>query len=286
MVFNNRKSQLCPFTPQSLLDASDDLEDIAKNSNKESIKTSVYKSVREILCELYHDKCAYCESKEFKPDIEHYRPKKGVTGVIHSGYYWLCYEWSNLIPSCPNCNRPPGKSNQFPIIGNRVDGPTFLTSGKLDTNACQADKSPLIDEQPYLLHPEIDDCKQFFKFDNKGKIEGVDSKGRGEQTWKICDLNRDNLLYRRQQLLDNQVEAIERFLKLFLNERLDENGLKDGLKLCFEKLDKHCEPDQEYSLIAIYTKEHFDEIIIPLISFSFYQKIVSNAYKAYLAGTL
>ncbi len=218
MIFNDRKSQLYPTTPQSLLDAKSDLQKIAEDCDKELIKDAVYKSVRETICTIYHDKCAYCETKEFKPDIEHYRPKKGVRGITHPGYYWLCYEWSNLIPSCPNCNRPPGKSNQFPIIGNRVDKPAFLPSGELDANACKAENAPLIDEQPYLLHPEIDDCKQFFKFYSNGKIEGADAKGRGEKTKEICDLNRDNLCYRRQKLLDDQVEAIERVLKLFLDD--------------------------------------------------------------------
>ena len=61
--------------------------------------------VRDKLNEYYHHKCAYCETGGGKADIEHYRPKGSVKEEdTHSGYYWLAYEWSNLIPSCVKCS--------------------------------------------------------------------------------------------------------------------------------------------------------------------------------------
>ena len=104
------------------------------------------------LNELFHHKCAYCESsyRATSPaDIEHFRPKgaivvRGDAGA-HTrekpGYYWLAATWDNLLASCPDCNRARthvfedagdddvtevrGKENKFPLIdeGKRVRAP-------------------------------------------------------------------------------------------------------------------------------------------------------------------
>lgn len=65
--------------------------------------------VRSTLEALFHGKCAYCETRydvTGPVDIEHFRPKKGVDGEPeHLGYWWLAAVWSNLLPSCIDCNR-------------------------------------------------------------------------------------------------------------------------------------------------------------------------------------
>lgn len=65
--------------------------------------------VRHTLEALFHGKCAYCESRYDicgPVDIEHFRPKGGIDGVDdHPGYWWLAADWSNLLPSCLDCNR-------------------------------------------------------------------------------------------------------------------------------------------------------------------------------------
>ena len=72
---------------------------------------AVYKSaaVKDALERLFHGKCAYCESffATTQPvDVEHYRPKGGVEGIDgHPGYWWLAMVWTNLLPSCIDCNR-------------------------------------------------------------------------------------------------------------------------------------------------------------------------------------
>ena len=49
---------------------------------------------------IFHGKCAYCESafSSTQPvDVEHYRPKGPVEGVVgHPGYWWLAADWENL----------------------------------------------------------------------------------------------------------------------------------------------------------------------------------------------
>lgn len=77
---------------------------------KKTFPFTAYKEddVRHALQELFHGKCAYCESRydvNAPVDIEHFRPKGGVEGTTHPGYWWLAAEWTNLLPSCIDCNR-------------------------------------------------------------------------------------------------------------------------------------------------------------------------------------
>src|SRR4051812_22350680 len=86
------------------------------------IRGSVYKSAKPFLDKLFGGKCAYCEviiEASHPTEVEHYRPKGAVKDeeeeVVtiqtpngaedHPGYWWLAYEWNNLLPSCIDCNR-------------------------------------------------------------------------------------------------------------------------------------------------------------------------------------
>lgn len=265
-----------------------ELEIIAQSANVTLIRASIYKgtsrninTVSKCLAEIYYNKCAYCENVEHKPEVEHYRPKKAVSDAAgHSGYYWLCYEWSNLLPSCRYCNTEGGKGNKFPIRGIRIERPDFI-EGRLDHSKCNAAISPLINELPYLLHPEIDDPKPYFKFYNNGKMEGVDNDRRGEETIKICNLNRDNLKYRRQQVIDDLKDSIEGICFLLENNDLDIINFKPIINLIFQKFQEKQSPNQPFSLMAEYVFEHFIEMIIPLLKESI-RDIVVESYNSYL----
>jgi len=121
--------------------------------------------VKRRLEELFHGKCAYCESRyasQAPVDVEHYRPKGSVEGdAAHPGYWWLAAEWTNLLPSCVDCNRRrkqsvpvhssglvqlrqqmlTGKQDAFPIAGVRA-------SGEVDD---------VMAERAFLLDPTRDD---------------------------------------------------------------------------------------------------------------------------------
>jgi len=233
MISNDRKKNF--QIPEALRKAEAQLEVIATTGNKDLIKGAIYKGkcqkdgktryeVRELLKKVYHHKCAYCEIKEYKPEVEHYRPKRSVAKVRnHPGYYWLCYEWTNLLPSCRYCNTEGGKGNFFPVKGRRVEAPDFLANGKLNHENCKAGNPPLIDEQPCLLHPEIDKPEVCFKFFRNGSITGIDPEGRGKCTVKICNLKRENLKYRRQKLLDQYKVSIQDAIALFFDDKIDES---------------------------------------------------------------
>jgi len=121
--------------------------------------------VQQALRRLFHGKCAYCEKLIEKgiAEVEHYRPKGAVEGCDHPGYWWLALKWTNLLPTCPGCNKAMkhhvvtadmtvaeveamqaaeprslmGKATQFPVGAPRL----------------QATGDDHFAEQPYLIDP-------------------------------------------------------------------------------------------------------------------------------------
>jgi uncharacterized protein (TIGR02646 family) len=164
----------------------------------------VYKNLRKIfLYEAFHHKCAYCEvnhSDGYPVHVEHYRPKAEVTQerqpVVHTGYFWLAYEWWNLLLSCANCNTRhtdpqgtshPGKLNEFPIGGQRVLNPSS------DPAIWRAE---LAGENAVLINPYFDDPTEHLEFDPETGA-AVPKTRRGKATIDICDLNRPSLRDKR-----------------------------------------------------------------------------------------
>ena len=167
---------------------------------------------------LFNGKCAYCETflRDFqRGDIEHFRPKLGVTDENdqpievdygngpeeHIGYYWMCYDKTNLLPSCVTCNQATklkdykiGKHNRFPVMGDYA-----------------IDESGIGKEQPLLINPIVDDPAKYIGLETEGRfrgfLKGLDGEDRGEMTIKILGLNlRDQLVERRQGKM-NEVRA-------------------------------------------------------------------------------
>ena len=108
--------------------------------------------VRKELEQLFHGKCAFCEtnySAVSPMDVENFRPKGGAIGTdgklspLH--YWWLANEWFNLYPACAECNRSKGP--RFPVEGARA--PISATEAEI-----RKEKALLMD--PCVDHPEFD----------------------------------------------------------------------------------------------------------------------------------
>ena len=264
-------------------------ETIYKDSYKEE-DGRTYSRVRDKLNEYYHYKCAYCEMGGGKVDIEHYRPKGKVKeDAAHSGYYWLAYEWSNLLPSCKDCNREGGKKTMFPVSGNRVTQPTFLPNGKLNKKDCQVDHTYLLEEQPNLLHPEIDDPKIHLTFKIAPKCEGIDLgfvTNRGEETIRICDLNRKELQVDRLRCIREKIyEDLIRTFKRLTDGKITNEDFKDRLKEQLEVYkDKALDEKTEYTLLWWFIMDsiqNFKMFIFPIIKGENEQLILEAVYNKY-----
>ena len=79
--------------------------------------------VVQALTVLGHGLCAYCESPTPTPLVSRFRPAEEAASldgrqVDRDHYWWLAYEWDNLLPTCPVCMSHKGK--RFPVKGPRA----------------------------------------------------------------------------------------------------------------------------------------------------------------------
>ena len=231
---------------------------------------------------LYHDKCAYCESKisddEFT--VEHYRPKKG-----DYSYYWLGYEWSNLLPVCKKCNQ--AKNDKFPVAvpsrvapnsGKkcRIKEPKLLPNGDLDLDAMKADHPYLLDEKPCLLHPEIDEPQEFFVVKRNGALTPKIEKEldeylhkRADETIRLTNLNRDVLLVNRRKLIEQFEALLEKQTVRFLQEKAYQRDVPSSVRLAFfvvfDLIERQLEDEQEYTLTGRCIWSNIKEILFEAV---------------------
>lgn len=127
-----------------------------------------------------------------------------MTGVSTTGYYWLCYEWSNLLPCCPDCNETKGTS--FPLLdgGIHKTTPKLLADNTLDLSHNVYSHDYLLSENPKLIHPEYTNPQLCFTFNSLGEISGIDEEGKGEETKTKLGLHREDLNWYRQKKLTSK----------------------------------------------------------------------------------
>ena len=174
----------------------------------------------------FHGKCAYCEtliSENHPGDVEHFRPKKGITENYktivylddekkkpHPGYYWLTYNYKNFLPSCIDCNRYGkfnsagrlvGKQNEFPVKNFRASKPDDETK-----------------EEPLLLNPlNVVEIKKHLTIDETGII--IPLTDEGEATCRVFGLNkREALITRRIDEYFKGKDAVNMFTLSGINE--------------------------------------------------------------------
>lgn len=284
MRYNSNKDVNSP--PASLLNSETKQNRIALGKDLKSIEEEIYKGPkviiidnsdpyhsqeefenRYILRNLFYNKCAYCEKIDYKPDVEHFRPKKGVTnpnGNKH-GYYWLCYNWTNLLPACSKCNSGQGKWNKFPISGLRIVLPP-ISNGKLIKEECKINSNLLLQESAKLINPEIDNPNLYLRLKWDGSLEGIDgADGRGWTSINCYDLNRGNLKYGRKKIIDRLINNFRNAFNLF-RDIGNANTFLELLTIYFENLNNIRMPSEEYSFVSEYIFNHFDNFVDENIS--------------------
>lgn len=226
-----RKIDKSPKIPQTLQNAP-------VPTKPDDVKASIYKAedVRTQLCEDQHNKCAYCEcnlTKQYN-DVEHYRPK--------SIYYWLGYDWNNLLYACDLCNRTY-KKDYFPLVNeaNRIDSPSDLSI-----------------EEPLIINPANEDPVNHIKFN---RYIMFPLTPQGEHTIKLFHLNdinkRPELLNNRQQLYEQyklellKIATAKEALKLAPQAKGIIEKVNKIIELCNRTIDKLQSPSQAYSGMLI-----------------------------------
>jgi uncharacterized protein (TIGR02646 family) len=185
------------------------------------IREDVYSdlNVRAALEELFHRKCAYCESSISNStwEVEHFRPKGRVAErADHPGYYWLAYRWSNLYPACEFCNkrrkdRPLWGDLRFASSGGKLDHFPL----EVETDRAMTHEDDLSRERPLLLDPCKDQPEEHLRYTLLGEI--VHSRGdqKAKASISVFHLKRRRLRDSRK----NQVAAVVALLKLIREQR-------------------------------------------------------------------
>ena len=151
-----------------------------------------HESVKKALIEAQHGKCAFCESRITHVqygDVEHFRPKKGVlhgTSLMRPGYYWLAYDWDNLLLACQICNQRH-KRNAFPLLRGSVRARSHLGS--------------IAKERPLFIHPGQEDPQDEIEFRDHAPVAHNGSI-RGRRTIIGLGLERRELMEERERHLE------------------------------------------------------------------------------------
>ncbi len=178
----------------------------SKYGKKFDIKPEVYGSqeVKDALNNIQKGMCCFCEcyyEVGGRGEVEHFRPKMGYQqdkdDLFHRpGYFWLGYEWTNLMYSCKKCNEDY-KKNYFPLKDN--------------SKRANPEKSFSIEgEAPLLINPyEEKELEKHFGFD--GGIEyGITEEGK--KSVEYYGLDREPLNEDRAQFLELFIGMEEAYL--------------------------------------------------------------------------
>jgi uncharacterized protein (TIGR02646 family) len=209
---------------------------ILAQKNGETFDFRAYKSpdVVQALRAMFHKKCAYCEfnyAAGGPEDVEHFRPKSAVVvkgKLSKPGYYWLAADWSNLLPSCIDCNRKrtkefaklpkgmSGKANLFPVSDEKLRWRSHRAKNR---------------EEALLLNPCEDWPEQHLEFVDEGLVRpAVDTAGvpsvKGQASIEVYGLLRADLVEQRATKQTRVRVAIEAALEAAEIAEQEGNPLK------------------------------------------------------------
>lgn len=182
--------------------------------------------LREPLWTLACGKCWYSEAviQRDEGHIEHFRPKKRLSGASHAGYWWRAFDWTNFRLAHPTVNRritdyltgqKAGKGSYFPLR----DGDQRAT-----TLAEEAG------EHPVLLDPtSAEDCRLICFETSSGKPiprykEEQDSwlYQRAKDSIDFFHLDEGTWNFKRKDLIDEVVKLCEELEGVCTTSPLDQ----------------------------------------------------------------
>lgn len=163
---------------------------------KLEISSAIYgaQEVKEKLIADQYGKCCYCEA-DFTAngygDVEHFRPKAGynvsrsVRALEKPGYYWLAYDWNNLLFSCQVCNQR-FKKNYFPLVNDKLRAHNH--------------HEKITKEKPLLINPALTDPEKHIRY--REHVPSAKDKP-GDESLFAYGLNRPKLNEMRERYLNN-----------------------------------------------------------------------------------
>lgn len=234
------------------------LTQLLKERSEHLFSSEVYgaKEVKAQLEAIFSHKCAYCESLASHVthyDVDHFRAK--------SHYYWLAYEWSNLILSCPRCNRDKKKA-WFPLENEatRLKTHPIDNFGNFLKMECHILSKTIKSESYLLIHPALDNPKVHLKFYANGTVSGLTPKGNC--SIELYDLNRSELVrMRKKKVTQIRLDLIDNYQ----TELPSQAEMKKEIgKIIFRHLLRPLDTPQKSQFIGFLTAilENFETFIL------------------------
>jgi uncharacterized protein (TIGR02646 family) len=167
-------------------------EDFRAGRRRFSFDARIYNhpTVKAALIQAQHGKCCFCESKiEDEGDVEHFRPKSGYRQttrdrLVRPGYYWLVYDWQNLLLACSSCNQR-FKRNHFPLADPERRAQTHVND--------------VTQEEPLLLNPAEQNPEEHIAFRGETPY-AIAGSPAGAMTIQISGLQRRKSLNERRRV--------------------------------------------------------------------------------------
>jgi len=163
---------------------------------------AIWRTLKDELAQLSHDKCWYCEIKQERSDngVDHYRPK--------ALYRWLAFTLKNFHYACTFCN------------SLRVDDVTGQRGGKGDhfplEDGCARATAPggEVQERPLLLNPCCAPDPTLLDFNDDGRTtarypDHAKRRLRAEISARLYHLDHSDLVECRRLLAIELNEKIE-----------------------------------------------------------------------------
>lgn len=125
-----------------------------------------WSALKQDLWKLGNMKCWYSEANlECNlAEVEHFRPKKRVTGTRHTGYWWCAFKWENYRISHPLVNKRL-TDYQTGKLGGK--GCYFPLKEGCDRATCSAEE---VAEEIVLLDPAVASDCQLIAFDSSNGV--------------------------------------------------------------------------------------------------------------------
>ncbi len=197
--------------------------------------------------EVFLQRCAVCSTGSAgELSTARWRPMLGAIGADGRSnlehYWWLAFEWSNVVLLCSACNGARGR--RFPTRQPRA----HPGSRRPDLEA----------EDALLLDPTLDDYETSFLFDADGVVSGADL--RSSTTIEIFALNRPRLVSDRKRHY-----AVSKQLASELTKAVDAGNLTatvDMLRAGYEVNGEHYEVRrQAFHRTVMYRPRQIDLLI-------------------------
>ena len=203
-------------------------------------------SVKNALLAAQHRKCCYCESK-FRGTsygtVEHFRPKGAVRPgrgmrTLYPGYYWLAYEWENLLVSCEVCNTRKG--THFPLVD--------------ENSRARSHHGTVEEETPVFVDPASGDPADHIRF-RRAEVLHVTDRGRG--TIKGLGLA-------RHELEEARAEHLKYFERLCsVTEYLEAEVSSTNVEAVREWLRESTGPDARFSaMIRDFLDSRAERVVV------------------------